>query len=88
MNDKESSPTEQLPNVNINYRIGFSPTRQVLLAPSTKHREVLGESEGGGDGNGTRSERGCAQSLGLKKVKHTLTLFFRAGLAKVYPTLT
>ena len=27
--------------------VGFSPTRQTLLAPSAKHREVLGESHEG-----------------------------------------
>ena len=27
--------------------VGFSPTRQILLTPSAKHREVLGESNEG-----------------------------------------
>ena len=28
-------------------RVGFSPTRQTLLAPSAKRREVFGESHEG-----------------------------------------
>ena len=30
--------------------VGFSPTRQTLLAPSAKRREVFGESYRGGGG--------------------------------------